>query len=410
MAAWNPPQGNPPSANTSQPINIGTTVQTKQGGLIVGSVAGGLGIGNGNLVVQSGAVITPTLQVTSGAQTGRVLTSDASGNATWQAPTGTTYSAGYGLTLSGTTFSVNTGVIQNRVTGACSPGNAIRAIDANGNVTCELDDAGGGSGTVTRVDTGNGLQGGPITTSGTISINAPACAGNEYSRWTGSSWVCGTDQVGGGGGGGGVGGSGTANWIPKWTGTGQLGNSIIFESGNEIQVKRGSDYLGFGPNRDNAGYNDIASIIGGGWGNLILNRGGGRVGVGKTNPAGTFDVAGSLCISGDCRTSWPSGGGGGSTQIKTFDRIVDCNGDCSGLVKTYCENTRSGSYPIAVSCEDPQTRAGNSPGSCGGSTGSSSCTDSTAAASWGGSFGEYGLGAFCKDTGGTDAIIFCAYP
>ena len=52
-------------------------------------------------------------------------------------------------------------------TSSCAAGSSIRAIDASGNVTCEPDDVGGG---ITRIDTGAGLSGGPITTSGTISV------------------------------------------------------------------------------------------------------------------------------------------------------------------------------------------------------------------------------------------------
>ena len=59
--------------------------------------------------------------------------------------TDTTYSAGSGLALSGTTFSVNTAAIQARVTGNCAVGSAIRSIAANGTVTCES--VGGGSST-----------------------------------------------------------------------------------------------------------------------------------------------------------------------------------------------------------------------------------------------------------------------
>lgn len=51
----------------------------------------------------------------------------------------TTYSAGYGLNLAGTTFGVVTSTIQARVSGNCTPGSMIRTIDADGTVTCWTD-------------------------------------------------------------------------------------------------------------------------------------------------------------------------------------------------------------------------------------------------------------------------------
>src|SRR5947209_13840609 len=53
---------------------------------------------------------------------------------------------------------------QQRVTGTCAGSSAIRQINADGTVVCEAN--------VTSVGTGSGLTGGPITSSGTISVDS----------------------------------------------------------------------------------------------------------------------------------------------------------------------------------------------------------------------------------------------
>jgi hypothetical protein len=51
----------------------------------------------------------------------------------------TTYSAGAGLLLNGTTFSTDTSYMQRRVSSSCSPGSSIRLINIDGTVVCETD-------------------------------------------------------------------------------------------------------------------------------------------------------------------------------------------------------------------------------------------------------------------------------
>ena len=57
---------------------------------------------------------------------------------------------------------------------------------------------------VEAVDTGPSLLGGPITSTGTITLAATqllptvACANNQIPRWNGSAWACGSDANSGG--------------------------------------------------------------------------------------------------------------------------------------------------------------------------------------------------------------------
>ena len=98
---------------------------------------------------------------------------------------------------------------------------------------------GGGGGTVTSVDSGTGLTGGPITTSGTLNVDTTVI----QNRVTGScplgssiqqiasdgSVTCELDD-------GGVGGAGTTNFLSKFIGPTTLGNSAISDDGSSVTV------------------------------------------------------------------------------------------------------------------------------------------------------------------------------
>ena len=64
--------------------------------------------------------------------------------------------------------SIDPSEVQLRVLGTCPVGEYIQEVNQDGSVVCGTDENSGG--TLTQVDTGTGLTGGPITDSGTISV------------------------------------------------------------------------------------------------------------------------------------------------------------------------------------------------------------------------------------------------
>ncbi|BDQ03413.1 hypothetical protein [Ignavibacterium sp.] len=134
--------------------------------------------------------------------------------------------------------------------------------------------SGGGGGTVTQINTGAGLTGGPITTTGTISVanDGITTAMLQNNSVTSSKIADGTitatdiansqvvksinnlkDNVNLVAGSnititpsgqnltisstsGGIGGSGTTNYIPLFTGSSTLGSSVLYQSGSKIGI------------------------------------------------------------------------------------------------------------------------------------------------------------------------------
>ena len=233
-----------------------------------------------------------------------------------------------------------------------------------------------GSGTVTSVATGYGLSGGTITTTGTLLVDTLNIATRAW-RQKGLDSLAALE----------VSGSGTTNYLPKFTAASTIGNSQIFDNGTNVGIgittgmserfnvanssgnanasiatssATSGAFLRFG-NATNAdglyvGYNNPAGSllgnVGGANAGVIMGYGsypigfgtnatervritsGGNVGINDTNPTDLLVVNGRMRVNGTNRITFGNNSGGyagigitgattGNLTFNTFDGTSD---------------------------------------------------------------------------------------
>lgn len=119
---------------------------------------------------------------------------------------------------------------------------------------------------------------GNLNIGGTLSANT-VCIGSDCRN----SWPSG----------GGLSGTGTANYIPKWTGSASLGNSVIYQDGSDIKINGRLGTNGKSPSCPN------------GWGCGVHTYD--IYAEGAIHADKWIETNDKICIQGDCRTSWPGG-------------------------------------------------------------------------------------------------------
>lgn len=263
-AQWSGPTANPPDNNTNTPLNVGTSTQYKSGGLGIGGLFRAYSsaifdgkVGIGNTAPQADLDVHGSVRISNNTQgDGKVLTSNVSGDASWQAP------QPHGkqrFTSSGSgTFTVPSGVTKVWVSMAGGGGGG-----GGGGVAYHAG-AGGGGGSILaqEINVAPGASINIMVGAGGLSGNIKGDGGlggaslfGNYIAYGGEGGLAGTlddNGVGGSGGevvpssagvkGGGGGGRGGAN--PG------VGGGTIFGSGGDGGDK--NKYSRFG--RDGNGY------------------------------------------------------------------------------------------------------------------------------------------------------------
>ena len=126
VKAWTGPTLSPPNGNVPAPINVGNSIQTKLGSLVLNAATP---IQNAvGLTVSGTSIFNGSLQIMDGTQgDGKVLTSDASGNASWATGGGSSSVTSGGNSTTGYWYQIGNMLIEG---GMAYPGTAKSSTSA----------------------------------------------------------------------------------------------------------------------------------------------------------------------------------------------------------------------------------------------------------------------------------------
>ena len=317
--------------HTDTDLNFATNNLTAQ--MTLQKETGNFGIGNDNPTEKldvNGKTKTTNLQVTNGAGAGKVLTSDASGNAAWQTPAGGGLTLPYSATNSaaGTSFGITN---NNGLASAISGSSTGTGFGIYGTTD-------GGAGVLGAANSGSGVEG-----------SSGSGVGGKFSSNTGLAIQANGNVL-----------------INGTTGTGKAPLAFSNANGNKLDIYYGSDTNRYGIGLQSGlmqlysgtSVDNIAFGYGGSnsFTENMRIKGNGNVGIGTTNPTEKLEVngkikAGNLQLTNGAGTgkvltsdasgnaSWqsPSANIVGFTVSKTADQLIYPGG--SAYTKVTFSNT-----------------------------------------------------------------------
>jgi hypothetical protein len=132
--------------------------------------------------------------------------------------------------------------------------------------------------------------------------------------------------------GGGIGGSGTTNYLPIFTGTSSIGNSVVYQSGSNIGIGTTSPAAKLDIRGDEVRIWDGSASVGS------------ATGAGDLYVEDTLEVDNQICFNGTCRTTWPNVGLSSYTTSCSQSASFCCTASCGSgyaLTSWTCSSMRA---------------------------------------------------------------------